>query len=177
MKLWHLFAEILEYPTPLLFRRVEESISLLVPHHPEAAEELRRFGAFLDRNGSPKLEEIFTSTFDLQPACYPYVGYHLFGEDYRRGLFMARLKEHYRTHAFFPGQELPDHLAVMLRFLAERKGGGQDLELVQEGMIPALERMIAGFLNAQNPYRGVLQALLHVLNFTSSSGTEGRGGR
>ena len=163
-KLYPLFAEILEYPTCSLYECFDECISLLLGWDHEAARLLRRFESTLARVPLTEMQEIYTRTFDLQPACFPYAGYHLFGEDYRRGLFMAGLKRQYLSHGFSAGKELPDHLAVILRFLAETSRDKENEELIHEGMIPALEKMLAtGLREGDNPYREVLQALLLTL--------------
>lgn len=164
-KVYVLFAGILEYPDYSLYECFDECISLLMGWHNEAAKLLRKFESFLAGVPLTQIQEIYTRTFDLQPACYPYVGYHLFGEDYRRGLFMAGLKKRYLSHDFSTGKELPDHLPVILRFLAEPPRDDKNYELIHECVIPSLEKMLAEGLNREedNPYRGVLQALLLTL--------------
>jgi len=163
-KLYALFAEMLEYPAYSLYECFDECISLLMDRDNEAAKLLRKFESILARVPLTEMQEIYTRTFDLQPACYPYVGYHLFGEDYRRGLFMAGLKKHYLSHDFSVEKELPDHLAVILRFLAETSRDKEKAELIHECVIPSLEKMLAGGLKeGDNPYGGVLQALLLTL--------------
>lgn len=163
MKFYQQLAEILEYPTSLLPARVKECTSLLYSFHCQAAEFLKEFGSFLDQTPFSQVEEIYTRTFDLQAICHPYVGYHLFGEDCRRGMFMARLQEHYRRHNFAAGNELPDHLGVMLRFLAMEDDGEEREELIRLCIIPSLQKMVEGFKSERNPYFGVLQALLLIL--------------
>jgi nitrate reductase delta subunit len=109
------------------------------------------------------MEELYTSTFDLNAICYPYVGYHLFGDGNHRGMFLAGLKEHYQVSHFSAGNELPDHLGVMLRFLANDGDEGEREELIFLCIIPALKKMLEGFEDKSNPYQGVLQALLLML--------------
>jgi nitrate reductase delta subunit len=163
-RLYRLFADILEYPTPDLVRQAKACADLLPAVNPEAAALLDRFCAFVEQTPPSRLEELYTSTFDLQVVCYPYVGYQLFGESYKRGAFLARLNEGYRAHGFSAGNELPDHLAVILRFLALGEDGEFGRTLVNEGVIPALDKMAQAFGdNGDNPYSGVIQALLLVL--------------
>ena len=88
------------------------------------------------------------------------------GEQYAAAVgahFMARLREHYRSSGFVAGDDLPDHLCVILRFLASREHGEVERELVVDCMIPALGKMVAGFAELTNPYRDALQALLLLL--------------
>ncbi len=173
-----LFADILEYPWPGLAGTARECAALVAPQNPEAGALLREFCAFVERTPLGRLEEVYTGTFDLDAACHPYVGYHLFGESYKRSLFLLELKERYRAHGFVVENELPDHLAVLLRFLAQSHDTALIGEIVQEALVPALERMTGRATSAgydeeepsvsqgqrrQNPYHRVLEALRLVL--------------
>ncbi len=166
-RLYELFACLLEYPTPAIFQQIEACIGLLRPNHPEAAECLGRFQHDLGKQTLEQIEELYTATFDMQPICYPYVGYHLFGENYKRGAFMARLNEEYRRYGYSTGKELPDHVAGVLHFLALGTASSETefgRALLYEGLVPALENM-NGILEGQggNPYAAACSALLHVL--------------
>jgi nitrate reductase delta subunit len=100
----------------------------------------------------------------MQAVCYPYVGYHLFGESYKRGAFLARLNEGYRAHGFSAKKEQPDHVPVILRFLALGEKGDFSEALLREGLIPALDKMADTFGdNGGNPYGEVIRALLLLL--------------
>ncbi len=122
------------------------------------------FHSFVEQASPARLEELYTGTFDLQAACYPYVGYHLFGDSYKRGMFMAQLNAGYRERGFSAGSELPDHVAVVLRFLATAPGDEFSQALLHEGLIPALDTMARAFDDqSDNPYAGVIRALLLVL--------------
>jgi nitrate reductase delta subunit len=163
-KFYLLFAEILEYPTYSLYECFDECLSFLLGRDSEAADLLRKSEPVLAPMPLTQMQEIYTRTFDLQPACYPYVGYHLFGEDYRRGLFMSGLKRHYLSSGFSTDKELPDHLAVMLRFLAQSPQDKENDGLLHECLILALEKMLArGVRKGDNPYGTILKALLFTL--------------
>ncbi len=160
-QLYRLFADLLEYPTPDLPGQARACVALLGADHPQAAALLDEFCAFADQTPTGQMEELYTRTFDMQPVCYPYIGYQLFGESYKRGAFLAKLKEQYQVHGFDSGRDLPDHLPVILRFLGVLPE--VDQELIDEGVVPALGAMVAAFANKPDPYSGVIQALLLVL--------------
>ncbi len=165
--LYGLFADLLDYPGPAVSQRVEACIGQLRPVHGEAANLLDEFHSALEKLTPVQLEELYTSTFDMQPVCYPYVGYQLFGESYKRGAFMARLNERYHLLGYSSGKELPDHVAVVLRFLgleAVKKDDDFCRALLCEGLIPAMEGMAAAFeKQTGNPYAIIVSALLLVL--------------
>lgn len=161
--LFDLFAVLLEYPSTETIEQARDCLEQLKPTHPEAAEALEKFVRRLDQLSLEKMRELYTITFDMQPVCYPYVGYHLFGESYKRGAFMAQLNEAYHACEYSAGQELPDHLAVILRFLgldAIHRAGEFCQTLLNSGLMPALEKMLKVFSdNSENPYFGLLSAL------------------
>jgi nitrate reductase delta subunit len=128
-----------------------------------AEEELRTFAETLRGLSQGEMEELYTRTFDLQLESCLYVGHHLFGEDWRRGLFMARLKHRYDERGFSGGSECPDWLPAVLRFLDAEPHGPDTEELLQECVIPAAARLLRVLEGKSNPYAAVLRALLRYL--------------
>jgi nitrate reductase molybdenum cofactor assembly chaperone len=151
------------HPGPYLSQRTDECIRLSCPLHEEASGLLKEFRAFLGKNSQDAMEEIYTSAFDFGASSSPYVGYHLFGDGNHRGMFLAGLKEHYQTHDFFEGNQSPDHLGVMLRFLARDEDKEERDELLSLRVLPALKKMINGFKDERNPYQKLLKAFLLLL--------------
>jgi nitrate reductase delta subunit len=115
------------------------------------------------------MEEVYTSTFDFNAICYPYVGYHLFGDGSHRGMFLAGLKEHYQVSGFSAGNDLADHLGAMLRYVAYSEDEGEREELLFLFIVPSLKKMLEGFEDGANPYKRVLQALLLILQSSAKS--------
>jgi nitrate reductase molybdenum cofactor assembly chaperone len=140
-------ADLLEYPSPGLpdaIRRVRAAADGV----PAATALLDRFAADVDALPPGRLEELYSAAFDLSTpssvdaTCYPYVGHHLFGESYRRSRFMVGLLERYAAEGFeVEGAELPDHVVVLLRFLATDPDPELAAELVGDALLPALGRM------------------------------------
>ncbi len=158
-----IFADLLEYPRGGEAELAAEGMSALAGAHPEAVPLLGRARAFLADAPLSRVEEVFTSTFDLQAACAPYAGVHLFGEGYKRRVFLAGLSARYSSRGFSAGRELPDHVTVLLRFLAGPADSEEARILVEDGLIPALAKMIETFADSGNPYGDVLRALRMVL--------------
>ena len=172
-RLYELFADLLEYPTPALAGQTQACGERLAGLRPEAAALLERFRRFAAETPPPRIEELYTSTFDMQPVCYPYVGYHLFGDSYKRGIFMARLNEGYRERGFSAGSELPDHVAVVLRFLALGTEDEFSRALLSEGLIPALAKMRQSLGSpSDNPYSEVIGALSLALGEPDKTGVD-----
>jgi len=163
MELYDLFAHILGPPEPSLPDQVSECISILTPSRWEAAGLMNRFKTFIEQTPVSRMEKIYAETFSPEGVCYPYMGYHLFGDGSHRKLFLAGLEEEYRIYDFSSARELPDHLGVMLKFLVRDQDQEEKEELISLRIIPGLKKLLSGSGDKNNPYRGVLQALLLVL--------------
>jgi nitrate reductase delta subunit len=157
------FAGLLEYPRGGEAELAAEGASALAGVHPEAASLLGGVRAFLAETPLARAEEVFTATFDLQATCAPYAGVHLFGEGYKRRVFLAGLSAMYASRGFSAGQELPDHITALLRFLAGPADEEEARILMEDGLAPALAKMIETFTDSGNPYGDVLRALRMVL--------------
>ena len=137
-----LFADLLEYPRSNVAQTARECLALVAPENAEAAKLLAEFIAFAERTPADTIEEIFTATFDLNASCHPYIGYHMFGEAYQRSALLLELKETFRQHHFDPGVELPDHLAVLLRFMSICPDAAMVEEIAREALLRTLGAMM-----------------------------------
>jgi len=146
-------AGLLEYPGADFDARIARAA---------AAAPLARFTAAISTLTTDEREELYTATFDVTPACVPYVSIHLFGEEnFKRGEFMAGLHARYAQAGFDCNGELPDHVAVLLRFAAEADET-ERRELTEFCLLGPLGKMIVA-LAAENPYRPLLEAVREVL--------------
>ena len=152
-------ADGLEYPGVDLGERCAELSGLLEPERPAAAQAMESFRKAIEPLPLDRLEEIYAATFDLNPASCLYVGYHLFGESYKRGALMAKLNAEYRDRGFEPGNELPDHLPVMLRFLAAFVEPEERSWLLEEAVLPALFKIASAFDDTDNVYAALVRSV------------------
>lgn len=155
-----LFAEILDYPGPSVAEATKQCVAIMEAECPEAAAKLRDFEVASTASDLACVQELYTKSFDLQPDCTLNASYHLFGDDWRRSMFLAELKGIYESNAFPTGNELPDHLCLILRFIALKGPDEQTDELAQECVVPAIRRMLSTLKPGDNPYRHALEALL-----------------
>lgn len=161
------FAELLSYPQNTTYDTARSCHEKLVGSYPQAAEKLRRFVDFSKNHTSDRMEEIYTASFDLQPTCYPYVGYQLCGENQKRALFLMKIQQIYRGQNFQTSHELPDHLSEVLRFVGTTEDQQCCRDLIDDGIVPALEKILAGFDSDDHAYRQVLDALMIFLGGSS----------
>ena len=140
---FRLFADLLEYPRPGIEGAIRECEALIASADEETGTLLGRFFAFAEKTSLEKMQEVYTTTFDLGATYHPYVGYHLLGESYKRSAFLVELKELFRAEEFAADEdELPDHLAVLLRFMAACQNEDTTRELACEALLPVLKKML-----------------------------------
>lgn len=155
-------APLLEYPAA---RSIADAVACraALAAHPEAAAAVGRFIEWLANEPLEAQEEVYTRTFLVMPSCVPYVSVHLFGdESFRRGRLMASLRQAYERKGFDPGPELPDHVAVLLRF-APRLEPEDVGELVRHCLTGPVEKMAAQLARTRNPYLHAVEAVRLVL--------------
>ncbi|WP_242392816.1 nitrate reductase molybdenum cofactor assembly chaperone [Anaeromyxobacter oryzisoli] len=161
--LYTALSELLEYPGPRLGGQVAACLGRLGPRHGDAARRLAEFARAVE--GAPRgaLQESYAAAFDLDPTCSPHVGFRLLGPDPRRGVFLARLAARYRERGFSAGRELPDHVAVLLRYLAHAPVEPDRAELVGDCLVPALSSLARELERRRHPYAPVAEAIRLVL--------------
>lgn len=157
--IYECLAGLLDYPDGDWRSLIGSFVEIAANERAENFDALASFREAVKNMSLSELQEVYTRTFDLSPVCTLDIGYHLFGENYKRGVFLANLRE---TEAPFDlGQEhqLPDYLPVLLRLLTKLDDEGLRSALVADCMIPALEKMLAKLSEGDNPYRYLLGAV------------------
>jgi len=157
--LYKILARLLEYPdedwnTPV--ERWEQRLTTEGDEVPPQLVELRRKLRDLPIES---LQELYTRTFDLNPVCTLDIGYHLFGENYKRGELLAGLRETEAPFELGQQNQLPDYLPVLLRLLVKLEDQELRESLIVELLIPALSKMLQSLDDANNPYRYLIQAI------------------
>lgn len=123
--------------------------------HP-CQEFLEAFALTCRTSSLQELQEIYTRAFDLNPECTLEIGWHLFGDTYKRGQFLVMMRHHLQEHDIRPEPHLPDFLPALLE-LSMRLEHQDALDLVDDCVLPALEKILPALKG--NPYAHLLQAL------------------
>lgn len=106
-------------------------------------------------------EELYIQTFDLNKAGTLDLGWHLFGEDYNRGLFLVKVRQYLQLLEIPETHELPDHVSQVLRVLG-RMSPEEANQFAYACVIPAIE-IIGEGIQAENPHHQVVQGLVELL--------------
>jgi len=165
-RVWELYASLVEYPAVWVvpdIHSLAQQLRRLDPSTP-AIERLESFANSVESLSVTELQELYTQTFDLSPICSPHVGYHIFGESYKRGALMAQLREEYQNMGLPAGSEIPDHLAYLLKYGSELAGLEPRAEIYEELLnlilYPGLNKMADTFADTTNPYKYLVESLL-----------------
>lgn len=117
----------------------------------------------LDVRGPDWAAERYTVLFDMSPVCTLAVSYHVFGETYARGEFLAGITGELREHGVSAGKELPDYLPVLLELLGRMQDAEDRRLLLSVILLPALDKMLQELETASDPWSEVLRVLPDVL--------------
>ncbi|MBI2518885.1 MAG: hypothetical protein HYV97_00645 [Bdellovibrio sp.] len=148
------YVHLLTYPSPSWY----ESVSKI----PET-EYLDKFRRAIQGKEVSELEELFTSTFDIQGVCCLDVGHVLFGDDYKRAEFLVGVSQLERESGIDAGTELPDHLPNILKLLSVMPNSEIKKEMLESAVKPAVQKMLESFPASNercNPYKFVFQGLM-----------------
>lgn len=151
-------APLLAYPGANYQQQLQSAVHWLGQSEPQAAGHLAEYAASVAPESREAHEELYTHTFDINPAAALEIGWHLFGEDYHRGALLVRMRSELRRHDIPESSELPDHLSLAL-LLLDRMLPREAEAFAQACVIPALEKMLENFRGRENPYEHLLRAV------------------
>lgn len=160
-ELYASLARMLDYP--------QDKRSLLSAHGVVQGDlkesSLDSFAAFVTGSTLAEIQEEYVATFDFNPSVAPYLGHHLFGDNQKKGEYLIALKGEYRLHGYTPlGNELPDHLPLILWFLAHLASGGETgarQAFIDRYVVPGVEKLAGSFAASRrdSPWRPVVEAI------------------
>ena len=159
---FELLSQYLDYPQEGQIEILRAGLPELENCSDAAGAKLRAFLEQAEAIAVTDREELFTRTFDINPACTLELGWVLYGQDYARGAFLVKMRQMLNEHEIRESGELPDHLTHVLQLLS-RLPEAVALPFVAEEVMPGLAKMREGFKDDENPYAGVLEAIWIVL--------------
>ncbi len=162
-------SRLLTYPDEQTVESAELLYIILQDELPAAAKRIAAFGAFLEQHEPWEIEEAFTGTFDVNPACALEVGWHLFGEEYARGLFLVRMREELRKYGLPESTELPDHITHVLAVIGAMPND-EARRFVRACVLPAVGKMQQALDGKETPYGHVVACLAEVLQHVWNDG-------
>lgn len=157
------FAPLLTYPDNNYKRYALDWQKAISLYFVSAGKLLEQFNQKISGLDTSELEEIFTRTFDMTPLCVPYISAHIYGEEnFERGKLMSGLLDRYSEVGFDYGQEMPDHIAVVLRFASQCEDEEFN-ELIDYVLAEPIKQMAQNAKGSDNPYELLLLSILDVM--------------
>jgi nitrate reductase delta subunit len=156
---------LLSYPDEHTLEVAELLYVALAGELPEAAADISAFGLFVDAHQTWEVEEAFTRTFEINPTCALEMGWHLFGEEYARGMLLVRMREELRKYGIAESSELPDHIAHVLAVVAAMPAAEAE-RFVGACVGPSVEKMRQALAGKETPYRHVINCLAAWIDHT-----------
>jgi len=162
IKAFDFLAQLVRYPKPdvkEVARCAESAFSTL---HPAMSKAISVFAADIDDLSHEEIEERFTRTFDMDPACALEIGWHLFGESYDRGMFLVWARQRVNEFDIDEESDLPDNLGHCLRILA-RLDEERAISFSTLCLLPALVTIEPGLAKHENIYTSLFEAIRQLL--------------
>ncbi len=160
---------ILSYPTQELQAAMPEIGGVLASDSRLTAAARRALRPLVEALGGRdiyELEEQFVMLFDRSRTLSLNLFEHVHGESRDRGGAMVSLIETYREGGFEPAtSELPDHLPILLEFLATRPAEEMRETLADAAHI--FEALSERLTRRDSPYSAVFPALLQLSGATA----------
>jgi len=149
-------SELLAYPDPALFERLPQIETACESLPRPVRERVERFLRYLRSQDHITLQQDYVRTFDFQGGVPLYLTFPKFGDDRKRGLALASLKQRYRESGFVPiTRELPDYLPLVLEFLS--LGDRRATRGLARHYLPTVRQMAKALQRADSPYWTILE--------------------
>lgn len=162
---------ILSYPTTELQGAMPEIGGVLAADSRLTATARRALRPLVDalgQNDIYDLEESYVVLFDRSRTLSLNLFEHVHGESRDRGSAMVSLVETYRSGGFEPAtSELPDHLPVLLEFLATRPGEEASDTMADAAHI--FEALVERLTRRESKYAAVFSALIQLSGATANT--------
>jgi len=162
--------QLLDYPHEDVSPKIEEAIKLLDKENypPEFSSELREFLNKIKEISLDDLQGLYSYTFEFSSDLTLDLGYHTL-EGFNRAQNLVNLKEMYKDKGFpydtIAKGELPDHLAIVLKFLGFIEDEQLKIDFRESFVIKTLEKLSKSFeKNQENPYFHLIRVIYRVLD-------------
>jgi nitrate reductase delta subunit len=173
---WQSASLLLGYPDERLLTDLPMLRSAVRTLPGRLAEPLEDVVDHLDDSPLTDLQVAYVDTFDTRRRCNLFLTYFLHGDTRKRGLALLRFKQTYLRSGFVldadpaQGEELPDHLCVVLEYAATvDQALGWGLLLDHRA---SLELLRMSLRDAGSPWAGALDAVCGTLPVLKGSEQE-----
>jgi len=158
-----ILAGLFDYPDLKTDKLLHNASNILKEYYPDSVDVFCQYEEKFRGMDLHGREEYFINTFEVEALISMDLGYILFGEDYKRGNFLAMMQHEQIIADNDLGSELADHLPNVLRLLPLMANREVAEELAFSIMIPAIREILKKFENTENGYQYAFEMLLKVM--------------
>jgi nitrate reductase assembly molybdenum cofactor insertion protein NarJ len=156
-------AGLFDYPDHKTDDLLHATSDILLARYPMTIDTFRQFHKAILGMDLHGREEYFINTFEVEALISMDLGYILFGEDYKRGNFLAMMQQEQTEAGNDLGSELADHLPNVLRLLPLMSEHEVAEELAYSIILPAIREILKKFENTGNVYQYAFETVLKVM--------------
>jgi len=160
---YSILAGLFDYPDQKIDDLLDYTSDILQVQYPSVIDTFRQFGEPIRGLDMHSREEYFINTFEVEALISMDLGYILFGEDYKRGNFLAMMQQEQISADNDLGSELADHLPNVMRLLPLMSEQEIAEELAYSIMLPAIREILKKFENTDNVYQYAFETVLKVM--------------
>lgn len=161
---YSILAGLFDYPDQKTDDLLDSISKILQALYPSVMDTFRQFGETIRGMDLHGREEYFINTFEVEALISMDLGYILFGEDYKRGNFLAMMQQEQTEAGSDLGSELADHLPNVMRLLPVMSEQEVAEELAYSIMLPAIREILKKFENSDNFYQYAFETVLKVMD-------------
>lgn len=165
---YSILAGLFDYPDQKTDDLLNLTRDILQEQYPMAMDSFNHFEEPIRGMDLHTREEYFINTFEVEALISMDLGYILFGEDYKRGNFLAMMQQEQTEAGNDLGSELADHLPNALRLLPLMPEKEVAEELAFSIMLPAIREILKKFENTANVYQYAFETVLKVMEIDFS---------
>lgn len=162
--------KLLDYPVEAMNSTIEEAIKHLKAdnYSPEITNELVEFQKKINEMDFDDVQGLYSYTFEFSSDLTLDLGFHTL-EGFNRAENLVNLKEMYKDKGFPYDEvgkgELPDHLAIVIKFLGYLQDEDLKVDFRESFVIKTLEKLSKNFEKHQdNPYIHLIRVVYRVLD-------------
>ena len=160
---YSILAGLFDYPDQKTDDLIRLTSDILYANYPAATNTFLQFQQTILGLDLHSREEYFINTFEVEALISMDLGYILFGEDYKRGNFLAMMQQEQISADNDLGSELADHLPNVMRLLPLMSEQEVAEELAYSIILPAIREILKKFENTDNVYQYAFETVLKVM--------------
>jgi nitrate reductase assembly molybdenum cofactor insertion protein NarJ len=160
---YSILAGLFDYPDQKTDEVLRLTNDILQTQYSSVMDTFRQFEGTIGGMDLHSREEYFINTFEVEALISMDLGYILFGEDYKRGNFLAMMQQEQISAGNNLGSELADHLPNVMRLLPLMSEREVAEELAYSIILPAIREILKKFENTDNVYQYAFETVLKVM--------------